>query len=106
MPLLDFKLRDLLRSGEISSDGELSEIARREVRRHTENVQEATKWVRLNVNTWIKEEPELVFPINPTTGTNPCTEEFLGSLGLEVTVPSAGTKSKEAHVSLPPIIVE
>ena len=90
--------KDLLRSGEISSDGELSNIARQEISKTTTNVQAASQMVksaselvRMNVNSWIKSEPSLIMiqninpapPDNPTTCTSLTTEEFGGPLGSE-----------------------
>jgi len=93
--------KDLLRSGEISSDGELSDFARKEISKQNKNVREASEMVRMNVTTWIKNEPSLLIlhPENPTTSTNLSTEEFAGPLGFEVNVNSTGNKSKEAHYS-------
>lgn len=100
---MDFQnlCKELLRSGEISSDGELSDIARKELSKQTDDVQAASEMVRMNVNTWIKNEPSLLIlqPENPTTCTNLNIEEFPGPLGLEVNVSRLGNKSKEAHYS-------
>ena len=79
---------------------ELSDIARKEISKQTDNVHEASELVRMNVTTWIKNEPTLLIlhPENPTTSTNLSTEEFGGPLGFEVNVNNTGNKSKEAHV--------
>ena len=81
---------------------ELSDIARKEISKQNKNVREASEMVRMNVTTWIKNEPSLLIlhPENPTTSTNLSTEEFAGPLGFEVNVNSTGNKSKEAHVRL------
>ena len=82
------------------SSSELSDIARQEISKQTNDVHAASEMVRMNVTTWIKNEPSLLIlhPENPTTSTNLNTEEFAGPLGLEVNVTSVGNKSKEAHV--------
>jgi len=102
--------RDLLRSGEISSDGELSEIARQEISRQTTNMETVNIVVKQNIANWVKEEPPALAMLNggditstifihtDETGLNPPTDEFPGDLGFEIKV-SNGTKSKEAHFS-------
>ncbi len=61
--------KDLLRSGGISSDGELSDIAGQELSKQTNDVNAASEMVRMNVTTWIKNEPSLIIlhRENPTT---------------------------------------
>ena len=61
--------KDLLRSGEISSDGELGDVARQELSKQTNDVNAASEMVRMNVTTWIKKEPSLLIlhRENPTT---------------------------------------
>jgi len=110
---MDFQnlCKDLLRSGEISSDGELTEIAKQEISRQTNGssqmIRSASDLVRTHVNSWIKTEPNLILiqnlnpvpPDNPTTCTTLTTEEFGGPLGLEINAVNTGIKSKEAHYS-------
>ena len=56
----------------------------------------------MNVSTWIKDEPSLLFlhPESPMTSTNLSTEEFAGPLGFEINVNSTGNKSKGAQVRI------
>ena len=79
---------------------ELSEIAKQEIsKQNTANVEMASDFVKQNFATWIKEEPCLIIqPQNPTTASNPSTENYPGPLGFDVRVEQTGTKSKEAHV--------
>ena len=77
-------------------------IAKKEISKQNNDVKEASKIVRLNVSTWIKDEPNLLFlhPESPMTSTNLSTEEFAGPLGFEINVNSTGNKSKGAQVRI------
>lgn len=92
--------KELLKSGEISSDGELSDIARQEFSKQTIDVQVASTFVKDNLADWIKADPFLIIPENPTTGSNPSQEDYAGPLGFDVGVSRSGNcKSKEAQYS-------
>ena len=95
----------------------MSEIARKEITRQTTitNIDTVNSMVKQNLNQWLKEEPPSLALLNgemgnatmfiqtDATGLNPPTDDYAGDLDFEIKV-SAGTKSKEAHVSNPDLI--
>lgn len=106
-------IQELFKSGDISSDGEFSEIARKEISRMNYSMDDATAVVQKNLSIWMTQHPpdSLMlppafedFPISiiesEPTGINPCIEEVGGIHNFQVKVP-IGIKSgaKEAHYS-------